>query len=235
MTDSQRPSCPFADLRTAMPAATAQCPFHRHAAGPRKLTTPPPLAVQGGTHVVTPATVELGKDIGGVDALRVLCTRFYAHAFEDKTLAPFFFADDGAEAHGRRLADWICEKMGDGSPWTDSGRLGMRQPSHYRAWNSDKRDPSVRGRHFNLPECRTWMRLMFLSARECGLADHKPFFVWFQSFIGHFIRVYERTAPPFVTADALWSADADAVAAYQAAGCVMQDLGGDDLTDGEDE
>lgn len=37
------------------------------------------------------------------------------------------FMDDGAEAHGKRLADWIIEKMGgEGYPWTDSGRLGQR-------------------------------------------------------------------------------------------------------------
>jgi hypothetical protein len=37
------------------------------------------------------------------------------------------FMDDGAEAHGKRLGDWIIEKMGgEGHPWTDSGRLGQR-------------------------------------------------------------------------------------------------------------
>lgn len=42
------------------------------------------------------------------------------------------FEKDGAEMHGKRLADWIIEKMagdiqgGEGKPWTESGREGMR-------------------------------------------------------------------------------------------------------------
>ena len=54
-----------------------------------------------------------------------MCTRFYAHVFDDYQLDKFMFMDDGAEMHGKKLADWIIEKMGgEGTPWTDSGRLG---------------------------------------------------------------------------------------------------------------
>ena len=75
--------------------------------------------------------------------------------------------DDGAEAHAKRLADWVIEKMGgEGKPWTESGRYGMRQPSHHQAWNSSKRHPSVRGRHFDLVDTRIWMRLHFWAGRE---------------------------------------------------------------------
>lgn len=78
---------------------------------------------------------------------------FYAHAFQDHTLAPFFFEDDGAEAHGKRLADWLIEMMGgEGRPWTDSGRYGQRQRSHTRAFYSVKRAPKLRGESFQL-EC----------------------------------------------------------------------------------
>jgi hypothetical protein len=63
----------------------------------------------------------------------------------DATLKQFLFLDDGPAAHAKRLADWIIEKMGgEGQPWTDSGRRGMRQPSHHAAWNSSRRDPSGR-------------------------------------------------------------------------------------------
>ena len=64
-------------------------------------------------------------DIGGGDKIREACTRFYAHVFEDFQLDKFMFMDDGAEMHGKRLADWIIEKMGgEGTPWSDSGREG---------------------------------------------------------------------------------------------------------------
>lgn len=62
---------------------------------------------------------------------------------QDQLIHQFLFLDDGPEAHGKRLADWIIEKMGgEGTPWTDSGRYGMRQPTHFAAWNNKRRDPS---------------------------------------------------------------------------------------------
>ena len=80
-----------------------------------------------------------------------MCTRFYAHTFEDKNLDKFMFMKDGAEQHGKRLGDWIIEKMGgEGTPWSDSGREGQRQPSHYKAWNNVKRPYSERGDSFNV-------------------------------------------------------------------------------------
>ena len=40
------------------------------------------------------------------------------------------------------------------------------------------RPKEERGRRFKLPDCRTWMRLMFWSARECKLDQHEAFFDW---------------------------------------------------------
>ena len=129
-------------------------------------------------------TAILLADIGGLDRIREFCTRFYALAFLDSNLKQFFFLDDGAEAHAKRLADWIVEKMDSNlKPWTDSGRLGQRQPSHFKAWNNDKRHPNVRGDHFNLADTRIWMRLHFLAARQCLLSEHKPFWQWFVMYM----------------------------------------------------
>ena len=92
-----------------------------------------------------------------------MCTRFYARAFEDSLLAPFMTVyNDGAVNHAQRLADWIIEKMGgEGTPWTNSGRYGMRQPTHFKAWNSLARDPSVRGEHFKLDDTRVRKKTIY--------------------------------------------------------------------------
>ena len=98
--------------------------------------------------------------------------------------------------HAKRLADWIIEKMGgEGKPWTESGRYGMRQPTHRAAWTNSKRHPSVRGKHFDVVDTRIWMRLHFWAVRECGLAEHRVFWQWYIEFISHFIDFYERSAP----------------------------------------
>mmetsp|Transcript_8940 Transcript_8940/g.13362 ORF Transcript_8940/g.13362 Transcript_8940/m.13362 type:complete len:263 (-) Transcript_8940:266-1054(-) len=173
-----------------------------------------PLSTLRGSHVASQGTKDLVADIGGGDRIRSMCTRFYEKAFEDSVLSRFMFEDDGAKAHGKRLGDWIIEKMGAGTPWTDSGRYGIRSHSHARAWYSDKREPEKRGRRFKLDDCRIWMRLMFWAAREEGLYEHQAFFEWYTKFIGHFIRVYERTAPPYTKESAEWSESKENIEDY---------------------
>ena len=222
--------CPYASIDTATLESEAikKCPFHAHSV-PEKyhIEYSIPLNVRGGTHYTSAATAALLADIGGGDRIREFVTRFYARAFLDVHIKPFFFKDDGATAHGQRLADWIIQKMGgEGEPWTDSGRLGMRQPSHHAAWNSDKRHPSVLGQHFKLDDCRIWMRLHFWAARECGLDVHAPFWEWYIEFIEHFIAVYERTAPRYAVRDAEWSANPINVSTYEREGWLMSDVVG---------
>ncbi len=164
-------------------------------------------------------------DIGGPPKLHAVCTRFYELAFQDRVLRRFMFDDDGAEAHGLRLSDWIAEKMGDpGRRWTRTRPPHARQRSHWRAWNSPRREAHKRGDHFKLDDCRVWMRIMFLAAREHGLHDHPAFWDWYIRFIGHFVRVYEHSAPPFAAESAAWSADATAVAEYMRDGWKMRDI-----------
>jgi hypothetical protein len=209
--------CPFANLkRSTAEAPVSECPFHKHKIPPRfYISNDVPLAISDGAHQVSDGTARLLKDIGGGDRIREFCTRFYARAFEDETLAVFFFADDGATAHAKRLADWIIQKMGgEGEPWTDSGRWGMRQPSHHAAWNNVKRDPSVRGRHFKLGEVRVWMRLHFWAARECKLHEHVPFWNWYIEFIEHFASVYDSKAPRYAEMDAEWSSSEENIRKY---------------------
>eukprot|EP00242_Pyramimonas_sp_CCMP2087_P001620 CAMPEP_0198231636 /NCGR_PEP_ID=MMETSP1445-20131203/115307_1 /TAXON_ID=36898 /ORGANISM="Pyramimonas sp., Strain CCMP2087" /LENGTH=230 /DNA_ID=CAMNT_0043912261 /DNA_START=472 /DNA_END=1164 /DNA_ORIENTATION=+ len=203
-----------------------QCPFHSHSIPPEpKMHAPPELAIKGNTHVVSQGSIDLLAEIGGGDKIREFITRFYSRAFLDFTLKPFFYEEDGAEAHAKRLADWVIEKMGgEGRPWYESGRWGQRQSSHVKAWNSKKRDKGVRGSHFSLDDTRVWMRLHFWAARECGLADQPSFFPWYIQFIEHFISVYERRAPPYTAESAQWSADPKNIALYVAQGHKMEDV-----------
>ena len=120
-----------------------------------------------------------------------------------------------------------AEHDGVDTPWTDSGRWGLRQPAHHAAWNSPRRPAHLRGRHFKLNDCHTWARLHFLALREEGLHEHRAFWAYHVQFIGHFIAVYERSAREYVPADAAWSADPAAVAAYKDAGFAMPDLAAD--------
>ncbi|KAF0703949.1 hypothetical protein As57867_007439, partial [Aphanomyces stellatus] len=204
----------------------SQCPFHAHnAVAPASITHPVDLVVRHSTFITTDKSATLLRDIGGGDRIRECCTRFYARAFLDVQLKPFFFEDDGATAHGQRLADWIIEKMGgEGTPWSDSGRFGMRQPSHFKAWNCEKRDPAVRGDHFNLTDTRTWMRVHFWAARECGLDQHEAFWGWYVRFLQHFIAIYERRAVAYAEVDAQWAAIPTNINAYIANGYKMPDL-----------
>eukprot|EP00605_Chrysophyceae_sp_TOSAG23-4_P001223 GSChrysophyteH1.ASY1.ANO1.1333.1 assembled CDS len=212
--------CPFADLnQNPIEVEPGSCPVHAHTR-PGSFSIPSSetinISVRGGTHQCTEQAAALLADIGGSDRIREACTRFYARAFLDETIKLFFFEDDGAAAHGKRLADWIIEKMDPfQQPWTESGRLGQRQPSHLKAWNNSKRDAKDRGKHFDLKDTRIWMRLHFWAFRECGLLDHEPFSRWFKQFIKHFIAVYEREAPPYVEQDAMWSKNPEHTQAYE--------------------
>jgi len=165
------------------------------------------------------------RGVGGGQKILEMTTTFYAWALLDEHLKEFFFEVDGAAAHGDRLGHWIVQFMGgEGNPWDDSGREGMRQRSHAKAWSSRHRPPQRMGRRFKLDDCRIWMRLHFLAARQVELFNFPQFQQWYTAFIAHFIRIYEESAPPFAAADAEWSANSDNVAKYVAQGRRMVDI-----------
>jgi len=193
-------------------------------------------------HRPSAQTAQLMKEVGGLDALRRFTSLFYEKAFADPVLDKFICSHD--DPHGERFATWIAEKMGVGTPWSDERRTpGSRCPfhdarmgemlvhdrssAHFAAWHSPKREPAQFGRHFNLEECRLWMRLHFSAAREAGVFAASPRFAdYYVRFIGHFVSVYERTAPPFARESARWSADPANVQAYLDAGRRMHDVTG---------
>jgi len=154
-----------------------------------------------------------------------MTTRFYAHVMEDQTISKFLFEDDCAASHGQRLGDWFIEHMGgEGTPWSDSGRYGLRQPMHNRAWMSKRRSEEDKGTRFKLDDCRIWMRLMFWSAREIGLHKHEGFMDRYVSFIQHMIGIYERSAPQYTRRDAKWSKNSRNIEEYKKNGYLMKDV-----------
>lgn len=229
-------------------------------------------------------------DVGGLAVLRRFTSLFYEKAFADPVLDKFIRSHD--DPHGERFATWIAEKMGVGTPWSDERRTpGSRCPfhdartgdmlvhdrssAHFAAWHSPKREPAQFGRHFNLAECRLWMRLHFSAAREAGVFAASPRFAdYYVRFIvrpaaarpsplplavrsrccpprrdpsahaaipcpshpklpslrpdsqGHFVSVYEGTAPAFARESARWSADPANIQAYLDAGRRMLDVAG---------
>eukprot|EP01134_Creolimax_fragrantissima_P002056 CFRG2056T1 len=188
----------------------------------KKTMKPIPLKTMNGIYAPSRSTYNLLQEIGGKDRVIGMVNRFYEHAFKDKLLDTFIA--DHNEPHGERLGLWIAEKMGDEGVWTDVRPPHARQSSHFKAWYSIKREQTVSGSAFSLPDCIVWMRLMFLAAREDGLMNHSVFGPWFVDFIAHFIRIYEYTAPPFAKVCALWSEDDSMLMDYAMNGFSMVDI-----------
>lgn len=219
-SDSQ----PVADLATTDSIPDTPIEAEESPTSGWKVITPVPLATRFGTHIVTKGTKDLLADVGGKERIVAMVTRFYNKAFEDQHLDRFIARHD--DPHGERLGLWIAEKMGDpdGNVWTNSRPPNARQLAHRDAWHSPKREPEKHGRRFKLDDCRVWMRLMFWACREEGLMDHPAFGTWFVQFIGHFIAVYERSAPPYAQESADWSAHEANIQRYRDNNYLMTDV-----------
>mmetsp|Transcript_42796 Transcript_42796/g.101839 ORF Transcript_42796/g.101839 Transcript_42796/m.101839 type:complete len:284 (+) Transcript_42796:299-1150(+) len=219
----------------AVTAGAARCPF-----APSNLPAPP-LTMGGGSYLISDGSAGLLKEVGGAAKIHEMTALFYPKAFANKHLDQFIRSYD--DPHSMRLGNWIVEKMGGaGTPWSKERQTRNAQPvevaeghrmvvhdrssAHHAAWMSPKRAPEAVGDHFQLDDARVWMRLMFWSAREAGLFQHPRFEEWYVRFIGHFVRVYERTAPTFARDSARWSADQGNIDRYIAAGNVMEDVEG---------
>ena len=180
------------------------------------------LEVTSGKMRGTEYTRRLLSKIGGPDAVVSVTSCFYDKMFQDARLDQFVTSH--RDPHGERLGLWIVEKMGGGDVWTRMRPPDARQRAHYQAWHCPKRAADRLGSRFKLDDCRMWMRLMFWAARERLAAEHTDFFTWYVLFLGHFIAVYERSAPPYALEAANWSADPANIKEYIENGRLMADI-----------
>jgi hypothetical protein len=199
--------------------------------------------------VPTPAARAVVAAAGGLPRVLRVTTRFYSHFHRDAYLRQFLGGlQVPLETHASRLALYITETLtGDTTLWTrdmqtrpphvirlaggQTSVVRSRAGAHYCAWHSVERPPQLVGRRFKLDDCRVWMRLFFLAAREEGVvfvapptSEQQPestpaesesaFGSLLLKFIAHFIAVYEVTARAFTRHEAMWSADPRNVAAY---------------------
>jgi len=206
-----------------------------------------PLTMGGGgrTHVTSDSLIHLMSDIT-IEDLQKMTDRFYEKAFQDENLDKFIRSHK--DPHGSRFAKWIHQKLSGSNVWDEDKasrdlkpvRLAGgqkyvvhdRSSAHVAAWHSTKRPSNEVGRHFQLDECRVWMRLHFWALRESGLIEKSPAFAnYYVRFIAHFVRVYESTAPQFARDSLRWSASPENIQQYESNGRKMTDVLG--LTLGE--
>lgn len=197
-----------------------------------------PLNVVGGSHRSNSSTRQLVQEVGLPKLLR-FTESFYQKCFADGHVDKFIASHD--EPHHERFALWIQEKFGDGTPWTEERRTRTkkymnfgngervqvahdRSSAHFAAWHSPKRERHKWGEHFKPDDARVWMRLHFWAARETGMFEHEAFMEYYTRFVGHFISVYSRFAPPFTRESVRWSADPKNIQRYLDAGRTMTDV-----------
>jgi len=192
----------------------------------------------GRTHVATVESAGLVEEIGGLSTLKAMTESFYSKAFRDITLDKFI--QSHADPHGDRFARWIYQKLAGGTLWDEERASRSDEPvkvanghtivvhdrtsAHVAAWNSPKRPSNDVGRHFKLDECRVWMRLHFWAMRECVNEASPAFVDYYVRFIGHFVSVYESTAPAFARDSYRWSANQGNIEKYVKAGYRMDDV-----------
>jgi hypothetical protein len=230
--------CPFSGSTTSATSDARRCPYH---------FVPLKMGGNGGTHKSSSKAAALVKEIGGVKGLEKMTSHFYNNAFQDQTLDKFI--RDRDEPHANRFALWIHQKLTGSHKWdaeratrsqepvvVAGGRTAVvhdRSSAHAAAWYSPKRPKNEVGRHFKLDECRVWMRLHFWALREC-VGDRSPSFVdYYVRFIGHFVSVYEGSAPAFARESYRWSADPTNIEKYLANGRRMNDVLGVHLRDAQ--
>ena len=194
---------------------------------------------RGGTHMVSEGSARLIQVEVSLEDLEHMTTLFYKKAFQDHTLDKFIRSHE--DPHGARFAKWIHQKLSGSSVWDQDRQERNLEPArvagghrhvvhdrssaHVAAWHSPKRPSREVGRHFKLDECRVWMRLHFWAMRESGLMDTAPNFCdYYVRFIGHFVRVYESTAPLFARDSLRWSEDSSNIARYLEQGRRMNDI-----------
>lgn len=191
---------------------------------------------RGRTHVPTSESASLIDDIGGLPTLEKMTNSFYDKAFRDVTLDKLIRSHD--DPHGSRFARWIHQKLTGSTAWDEERATRSNVPvevanghtivvhdrtsAHVAAWHSPKRPSHEVGRHFKLDECRVWMRLHFWALRECNL--DKTFVDYYIRFIGHFVSVYEGSAPAFARDSYRWSADPNNIDKYVEDGYKMNDV-----------
>jgi len=183
----------------------------------------------GRTHMVSEGSRLMMEEVT-LDDLKFMTCLFYSKAFEDKTLDKFIRSHE--DPHAERFALWIHQKLSGSTVWDDERRARDMTPvkiargiehvvhdrtsAHAGAWYSPKRPENEIGRHFNLEECRVWMRLHFWALRESGITEKSPSFAdYYMRYIGHFVAVYERSAPKFARESFRWSANPDNIHEYE--------------------
>ena len=193
----------------------------------------------GRTHVISSESRRLIHEEVALDDLLKMTSLFYEKVFQDPTLDKFI--RDRSDPHGVRFAKWIHKKLSGSNVWDTDRRTRNLQPvtladdiqhvvhdrssAHAAAWYSPKRPSQEVGRHFQLDECRVWMRLHFWALRESGIIEQSPSFAdYYVRFIGHFVRVYESTAPNFARDSFRWSANPSNIQEYIRNGRRMNDV-----------
>ena len=74
------------------------------------------------------------------------------------------------------------------------------------------------------------MRIHFWAMRESGIMEKSPAFAdYYVRFIGHFVRVYESSAPMFARDSFRWSANPENIERYYRDGRRMTDVLGLDF------
>jgi hypothetical protein len=192
----------------------------------------------GRTHEVSKESRRLIQQVGLAN-LEKMTALFYENAFQDATLDQFIHSHN--DPHGSRFAKWIHQKLSGSTVWDQDRRARNLEPvrlagghrhvvhdrssAHVAAWYSAKRPAADQGRHFELDESRVWMRLHFWALRESGLWIKAPSFAdYYVRFIGHFVRVYEGSAPRFARDSFRWSANPANIEKYIANGRRMNDV-----------
>jgi hypothetical protein len=193
----------------------------------------------GRTHVVSNDSRRLIQEEVTLADLEKMTSLFYEKAFLDPTLDQFI--RNHGDPHGARFAKWIHQKLSGSDVWDQDRRTRNLSPvtlaegfrhvvhdrssAHAAAWYSPKRPSEDVGRHFQLDECRVWMRLHFWALRESGIMEKSSSFAdYYVRFIGHFVRVYESTAPQFARDSLRWSADPKNIEGYIQNGRRMDDI-----------
>lgn len=226
-------TCPYSSPTTT-PAESrngvATCPYR---------FVPLRMGGSGGTHKVSDGSASLMHEVS-LEDLQGMTERFYQKAFKDPTIDRFLRSHD--DPHGARFSKWIHQKLSGSNVWDEDraqrdttpvmlagGRTHIvhdRSSAHVAAWYSPKRPANEVGRHFELEDCRVWMRLHFWAMRESGIMEKSPTFAdYYVRFIGHFVRVYESTAPMFARDSFRWSADPKNIEKYKRDGMMHDVLG----------